>query len=163
MGSERSSPSLRHRVVAVAHSVIVERQTLVSLPATKDKSFTLAGGRAGVLRGFGPEWATGATRKEIMKVYLDDIREIPKGWIGARTYQEARDLIDTGDVKEISLDHDLGTVLTGYDVILWIERQVYFGKIPKPIIHVHTSNPAGRRKIELARGAISRMEVRHGT
>jgi hypothetical protein len=92
-----------------------------------------------------------------VKMYLDDVRKCPEGWILVRTYQEARSLVDTGQITEVSLDHDLGTDETGYDVILWIERQVYFGQIRKPVIHIHTSNPAGRRKMELARDAIYKM------
>jgi hypothetical protein len=44
-----------------------------------------------------------------MKVWLDDIRPAPQGWIRVRSYQEAVALIqDQGErITEISLDHDL--------------------------------------------------------
>jgi len=92
-----------------------------------------------------------------MKVYLDDTRQAPEGWILVKTYQEAVHLLMTEDVTDISLDHDLGTDETGYDVIVWIERNVYSGNIPKPTISIHTSNPAGYKKMRLARDAIERQ------
>ena len=61
-----------------------------------------------------------------MKVYLDDERTTPDGWV--RTYwpEEAIALLKTGAVTEISLDHDLGDDAhgTGYSVLLWLEEQV---------------------------------------
>ena len=59
-----------------------------------------------------------------MKVWLDDVREAPEGWIHIRTPEEAIDLLRSGAVEEISLDHDLGIFTeegeaTGYDVLLW--------------------------------------------
>ena len=68
-----------------------------------------------------------------MKVFLDDIRK-PKDiyesddWITVKTAWDAIKLLATNVVKEISLDHDLGddvTNGTGYDVISWIEKQVF--------------------------------------
>ena len=63
-----------------------------------------------------------------MKVYLDDLRDTPPGWARAFTAQEAIELLRTGTVDEIDLDHDLGVeseVGTGYDVLTWIENQVH--------------------------------------
>jgi hypothetical protein len=45
-----------------------------------------------------------------MKVYLDDERPVPDGWIGCKTPSEAIELLKTGQVETISLDHDLGLV-----------------------------------------------------
>src|SRR5438874_440751 len=62
-----------------------------------------------------------------MKVFLDDIRPAPIGWNLVRGIKKAIDLLKTGEVTEISLDHDLGVEIevgTGYDVLLWIEDQV---------------------------------------
>tara|TARA_R110002049_G_scaffold285698_4_gene467063 strand:- start:225547 stop:225711 length:165 start_codon:yes stop_codon:yes gene_type:complete len=54
-----------------------------------------------------------------MKVYLDDERETPQGWIRVYWPDEAIELLRSGEVIEISLDHDLGDDNrgTGYDVI----------------------------------------------
>ncbi len=42
-----------------------------------------------------------------MKVYLDDERPTPSGWISVRWPDEAIALLETGMVTDISLDHDL--------------------------------------------------------
>lgn len=43
-----------------------------------------------------------------MKVYLDDERAAPDGWTRVYWPEEAIELLKTGAVHEISLDHDLG-------------------------------------------------------
>lgn len=42
-----------------------------------------------------------------MKVYLDDVRPTPDGWVRTYTSQETIDLLTNNDVDEVSLDHDL--------------------------------------------------------
>ncbi|HKR38586.1 MAG TPA: cyclic-phosphate processing receiver domain-containing protein [Paraburkholderia sp.] len=51
---------------------------------------------------------------------LDDERPPPKGWLRVYWPDEAIQLLESGIVEEISLDHDLGNDAggTGYDVIL---------------------------------------------
>jgi hypothetical protein len=85
-----------------------------------------------------------------MKVYLDDERETPDGWHRVYWPEEAIELLKTGKVKEISLDHDLGDDEhgTGYDVVLWIEEAVYTSNFKAPIIKVHSANPSAREKME---------------
>ena len=99
-----------------------------------------------------------------MRVWLDDLREAPPGWVRVRTPEEAIALLETGDVTEISLDHDLGLLdgereRTGYDVLLWLEREVAEGRwvIPLPEIGVHSANPVGRARMERAVASIRRM------
>ena len=46
-----------------------------------------------------------------MKLFVDDVRAVPKGWELARTNTEAIRLLASGQVKEISLDHD---IMAGY-------------------------------------------------
>lgn len=57
-----------------------------------------------------------------MKLYLDDERQTPIGWVRVFWPDEAIAWLETETVTEISLDHDLGDDDrgTGYDVILWI-------------------------------------------
>ena len=43
-----------------------------------------------------------------INIYLDDLRDIPEGFVGARTVEEAIDLILNNRVHMLSLDHDLG-------------------------------------------------------
>ncbi len=42
-----------------------------------------------------------------MKVYLDDVRPTPDGWVRTYTSQETIDLLNRESVEEVSLDHDL--------------------------------------------------------
>jgi hypothetical protein len=86
-----------------------------------------------------------------MKIYLDDERT-PKseGWNIVRDAETAIKLLKSGVVTEISLDHDLGTELTGYDVATAIEELVFFKKIKCPKWNVHSANPVGQKNITLA-------------
>jgi hypothetical protein len=43
-----------------------------------------------------------------MKVYLDDERQAPDGWVRVFWPDEVIALLQTGAVRELSLDHDLG-------------------------------------------------------
>ena len=50
---------------------------------------------------------------------MDDKRDTPEGWVRVYWPHEAIELLKTGTVEEISLDHDLGDddKGTGYDVV----------------------------------------------
>ena len=93
-----------------------------------------------------------------MKVFLDDERPTPEGWVRAFTAPEAIELLKTGKVTELSLDHDLGPeeAGTGYDVCLWVEEQVFTqafnfdNPFVPPIMSVHSANPVGRSRMESA-------------
>lgn len=93
-----------------------------------------------------------------MNVWLDDVREAPKGWIRAYTSKHAIALLETGTVKAISLDHDLGDDVagTGYSVLLWIEELASAGMQP-PLIMIHTANPAARTRMYQAVEAIWKL------
>lgn len=94
-----------------------------------------------------------------MRVYLDDMRPTPEGWTLVRWPDEAIALLETGDVEEISLDHDLGDDQrgTGYHVLLWIEEAVATRGFRPPRIHVHSANSSARQKMEAAVAAICRL------
>ena len=98
-----------------------------------------------------------------MKIYLDDERPTPEGWVRVYWPDEAIEYLKTGQVTEISLDHDLGDDErgTGYDVLLWLEREVIANYMAPPIIHIHTANPPARKKMELAVGTITRWVSRY--
>ncbi|WP_236459022.1 cyclic-phosphate processing receiver domain-containing protein, partial [Pseudomonas syringae] len=85
-----------------------------------------------------------------IKVFLDDIRTPPAGWILVHWPNEAIKLLQEFDVEEISLDHDLGDDQrgTGYDVILWIEEKVALDGFVPPKIVVHSANVSARLKME---------------
>jgi hypothetical protein len=96
-----------------------------------------------------------------MKVYLDDERKTPDGWTRTYSVKDTIELLKTYQVKELSLDHDLGDdqkLGTGYDCILWIEEKVFNDPnyIP-PIMTIHSANPAGRKNMELGINSIKRI------
>ena len=97
-----------------------------------------------------------------MRVYLDDERDTPPGWVRVYWPDEAIALLETGTVVELSLDHDLGDDArgTGYDVLLWIERAVAERGFAPPRMQVPSANPAARRRMLAAIEAIGR--IRHG-
>lgn len=84
-----------------------------------------------------------------MRVYLDDERATPEGWVRVYWPSEAIALLETGNVKELSLDHDLGDDErgTGYDVVLWIEEAVVLRGFALPKIQVHSANSSAREKM----------------
>ena len=108
-----------------------------------------------------------------IKVFLDDCRPTPAGWTHARWPEDVISLLQTGNVTEISLDHDLADPFvegqgycssvrerTGYDVLLWIEEQVVLHDFVPPVIHIHTDNSAARARMEAARASIERFRNR---
>jgi hypothetical protein len=99
-----------------------------------------------------------------VKVWLDDLREAPAGWVRVMTPEEAIELLRAGEVTELSLDHDLGldteeAERTGYGVLLWLEWQVAEERwsFPLPSIRVHSANPVGRARMERAIASIERL------
>lgn len=98
-----------------------------------------------------------------MKVFLDDLRSTPPGWVRAYWPTEVFDLLEAGNVEELSLDHDLGDEKrgTGYDVVLWIEEAVAVrGFVPPKIISVHSANLSARGKMLAGIQAIERLAAR---
>lgn len=87
-----------------------------------------------------------------MKIFLDDQRDLPiwaKDWVLVRTYDECIELLKTTQVEEISLDHDLGTEKTGYDIVKYLEERVMTTDY-KIRVYCHSANPIGRNNIVLA-------------
>ncbi|OCH19282.1 cyclic-phosphate processing receiver domain-containing protein [Aliivibrio logei] len=86
-----------------------------------------------------------------MKIYLDDERKTPDGWVRAYWPNEVISLLKFEYVTEVSLDHDLGDDQrgTGYDVILWIEEAIAIHGFKPPKLKVHSANISARRKMEL--------------
>jgi hypothetical protein len=101
-----------------------------------------------------------------VRVYLDDVREAPEGWTRTFTPEETVELLKTGGVEELSLDHDLGldspeSERTGYTVLTWLESEIAHGRwsFPLPEITIHSANPVGRKRMEQA---VASIEHRHG-
>ncbi|WAM25794.1 cyclic-phosphate processing receiver domain-containing protein [Myxococcus sp. NMCA1] len=94
-----------------------------------------------------------------MKVYLDDERATPDGWVRVWWPEEAISLLKSGQVTELSLDHDLGDDAhgTGYDVLLWLEEAVATRGFVPPRVQVHSANSSARQKMTLAIARIERF------
>lgn len=62
-------------------------------------------------------------KKEHIKLYVDDLRDCPEGFVIARTFEEAVEAFDRFNVDVLSMDHDLGEdsdgnlLKDGYDFI----------------------------------------------
>lgn len=97
-----------------------------------------------------------------MKVYLDDERQTPDGWVRVYWPDEAIALLKTGRVECISLDHDLGddTRGTGYDVVLWVEEMVATSGFRPPLILVHSANTSAKAKMLAGVRTIERLAQR---
>ena len=87
-----------------------------------------------------------------MKIWLDDIRMAPKGYVGAKSVAETIRLIEEAEscgapIEVIDLNHDLGEYSQfGGDAIrildYLVERRTFY-----PIL-IHTANPVGRENME---------------
>lgn len=86
--------------------------------------------------------------EESIKIWLDDLRPIPEGYIGAKSVNEAITLIETiegnnGKIEVLDLDHDLGDyAFDGGDAIKLLDYLVENEKFYP--IKIHTANPVGR-------------------
>ena len=88
-----------------------------------------------------------------MKLFLDDKRIIPSGWVRAFTVEEAIEILTAGNVAELSLDYNLGddTCGTEYDVIIWLEEQVVNNNFKLPSkITIHSNNILLKPRMESA-------------
>ena len=103
-----------------------------------------------------------------MKIWIDDIRPVPEGYVGTRSVNETIRLIEVAESKGVEieildLDHDLGDFASdGGDAIkildFLVERETYYP------IAIHTSNPVGRANMErmpmiLKADSVNQMEV----
>lgn len=97
-----------------------------------------------------------------IKVYLDDERVTPEGWVRVYWPDEAIELLKSGNVEAISLDHDLGDDDRGkgYDVVLWIEDAVAMHGFKAPIITVHSANTSAALKMRAGIENIARITAR---
>jgi hypothetical protein len=93
-------------------------------------------------------------RGTALKVYLDDSRETPEGWVRTYTSSETIEILQGGHVLELSLDHHLGNDAdddNGFEVLRWLEEQVRSrGFKPPDRIEIHTGDSEARVKMEAA-------------
>lgn len=86
-----------------------------------------------------------------MKLFVDDVRLCPDGWILARTITQAVRLLASGNVTEVSLDHDIACRLVSgqeHTSNETFEPVAYYLVLmsKRPEIRIHTANVvAGQR------------------
>lgn len=85
-----------------------------------------------------------------MTLLIDDTRDLPADLI-ARTFAAGKQVLEAFDVSYLKLDHDLGELKTGYDIVLLLEEWHFTGerKIPKTIELV-TANSVGLKNMYAA-------------
>ncbi|HUH26208.1 MAG TPA: cyclic-phosphate processing receiver domain-containing protein [Flavobacterium sp.] len=83
------------------------------------------------------------------KIYLDDLRSIPQGFIGLRSYAEFVFYIQQNGLPDfISFDHDLGLEESGFDCAKWLVNYCLETNLRLPEFEVHSQNPVGKQNIE---------------
>ena len=87
-----------------------------------------------------------------MKIWVDDLRGVPKGYIGTKSVNETISLIEKLEkegeqIELIDLDHDLGDYVSqGGDAIKILDFLAERGTFYP--IAIHTANPVGRANME---------------
>ena len=86
-----------------------------------------------------------------MKLWLDDLRPVPYGYEGARSVNEAKQLILEAEhngieIEALDLDHDLGDYAydggDGIKLLDWLaENELFYP------VRLHTMNPVGRENM----------------
>lgn len=77
------------------------------------------------------------------KLWVDDSRPAPAGWLLAETIADAVRHLATGEVTHVSLDYHLHGPEKGHAVAAWIREAAYDGRIPRLEWRTHTSDPSG--------------------
>ncbi|NPB03767.1 MAG: hypothetical protein GXO39_05065 [Thermotogae bacterium] len=104
-----------------------------------------------------------------LKVYLDDVREPPKGYLVFRDAEGLTKFItnvlggDLSGVQEFSLDHDLGNgKRSGADFLRWVLDGILAGRIKNARAAkwtVHSANPVGSENMKHLIGDILRASI----
>lgn len=79
-----------------------------------------------------------------VRLWHDDVRPAPEGWLWAPTNGAAIELLKRGDVVECSLDHDLGChegAENGQELVEWMVQNEM---VPEKVT-IHSWNPDGAR------------------
>lgn len=84
------------------------------------------------------------------KLYLDDLRTIPDGYHGVRSYAAFIAYITAYGLPDfISFDHDLGLGESGYDCAKWLVNYCLDNDLRLPGFAVHSQNPVGKENISM--------------
>ena len=83
-----------------------------------------------------------------MKIWLDDIRPAPEGYIWCKSVNSAKKVIESarGVISLLDIDNDLGDYAydggDGIKLLDWlVETQRFYP------IHIHTMNPVGKENM----------------
>ena len=92
----------------------------------------------------------------MLKIWVDDVRPVPKDYILCRTTADTLELLRNLEPNTevfLDLDHDAGDFAKyGGDYIEILNQLERLHMPIKPIIHVHSMNPVGKRNmIRIAR------------
>lgn len=91
----------------------------------------------------------------MIKLYVDDLRKCPSGWVLARTVTEAIRLLATQDISAVSLDHDISHSVEvreisrpypcgeTFEPVAWYLKAIGF----RGPVTLHTANPVGAEKM----------------
>jgi hypothetical protein len=105
-------------------------------------------------------------KSENIRIYLDDERETPEGFVRTYSVEETIKLIKEHDGKiyMVSLDNDLGTgCVEGKEVMRFIEQSAFDNTL-KPIPHliIHTQNTSAAEDMRHARYNAWKYWMGHG-
>lgn len=93
------------------------------------------------------QWRLDAAKRCDVKLYLDDDRSTPEGWVRVYGIEQAKIILRSRRVSHLSVDNDLGNLdpkTEGFNLLDWLERVVHEDStFPVPVITVHSAN-AGR-------------------
>ena len=93
-----------------------------------------------------------------MKIFLDDLREPPPGWLKVTHPNEVIDFIRRGEAEIVDLDYHLGNdrQYTGLTVLEWLQKEIGEDRIPAlvPEIGIHTDDQYAKAKMEVIRSRI---------
>ena len=96
-------------------------------------------------------------KKQEIKLWVDDIRPAPEGWLQARNVTDAIKTIARfrEDITDISLDHDISMAVMvdgtqrpfpsreTFQAVAYYILEVYKYSDVRPKITIHTANPVG--------------------
>lgn len=79
-----------------------------------------------------------------IKLWVDDARPTPDGWVGVHSVRDAIRVMRTEEVEFASLDHDLGDFsVHGGDGVALTDWMARHGCWPAGGLAVHSANPVG--------------------
>jgi hypothetical protein len=86
-----------------------------------------------------------------VKLWLDDTRPSPKGWLWVKTAPEAIEKLKSNQVTNISLDYVLGPMSAGngYDVAKYIKDSAKNKSLRKLEWSIHSIHPDGCYRMEV--------------